>query len=215
MLRSAAVTQIYRGLSFRNSSTKLDNAIIDALQQAQSDLEQGATLPTWIITYDDTSIAGVAGVNNAALPASFLREVEDEPLFLLDEDGNETYELERGEYNQLRSVWRGITSRSTPYAYARRSNEIVVFPTPNVDWTLKWGFYAKQTLLDNDVENAWLKNVPYLMIAMAGLKVAADLQDVAATAKFQALFNRHNGKYLADIVVDEMAGRTFIMGGNN
>jgi hypothetical protein len=58
-------------------------------------------------------------------------------------------------------------------------------------------------------------NFPYLIVASAGLIVAADLQDAPATAKFQSMANTQLAAYNTAIVEDEIAGRTYILGGDN
>lgn len=215
MLPSAVKSLVYQRLSFRRPSATLDAAIFNAMNEVKFTLERGGkSLPNWLIE-EDSVLAGTGGDAVIALPDSFIREVEDEPLYLLDSDGNKIQELERGEYNQLKTstpYWSG----TAPAAYARRNTSIVVFPVPSEDFSLSWTYYKADTDFDSasDVANKWLTNFPYLIVASAGLIVAADLQDAAATAKFQSMANTQLAAYNTAIVEDEIAGRTYIMGGD-
>ena len=214
MTRDEAATLIRSKLSFRASSTNLNLAIVNALQYTQRDLEMGKTLPPFLIT-ESEALTGVANSPTIALPTGFLRLVEDENIWWNGTATAGVRELQRAEYKQLRAVWAGTTETS-PRAYALRKNSIYIFPTPDVAHTYVWSYYKKADILDDGSdENVWLLNAPDLMIAQAGLLVAADLQDDAAVAKFTALQMSAQKAFFYKIVDDELADYPLIMGGNN
>lgn len=211
MILSAATTEVRNGLQYLQQSTAGDALILLAFKRVQDSLERGKTLPRFLLT-EDATFTGSANVATAALPSDFIRFAEDQ----LPYDNSSGTELEIGEYAQLRKVWLNNTSTVTsPMALARRKSSIVVFPTPSAAWTIKYSYYAKAAVLANsNDENLWLLNVPYLMIAGAGLLMASDRGDSANVAKFQGLYAAASRELLASIVDDELAGESVLMGQN-
>ena len=83
MNRTAAIAIIKRGLGFRQTQ---DTAIISALQQVQRDLEDGKSLPSWMLEFN-SPIAVTTNVATATLPTGFLRVHEDYPLYYINSSG--------------------------------------------------------------------------------------------------------------------------------
>ena len=82
-------------------------------------------------------------------------------------------------------------------------------------FTTYWTFYKAATLLDSDIENAWLANAANYLIGLAGMIVAGDLRDQGAMQKFTQMAKMGGQSYMGDIVEDELAGRPLMMGRNN
>jgi len=210
MLRSAAVSKVQQGLSFRRTN---ETEIIDALQTAQRDLEMGKTLP-WFLLSEDQTMSGTASVAYVTPPTGWITLDDDAAVKYYDSSGNYVRRLEKGSFDQLEEVWKG-SSITTPYAYALRKSTIHVFPTPTAAFTLKASFYVADTVLSSNVENAWLANAPDLLIAEAGLLMAADLNDEVAGKKFIALQARAASALHAQNIARQMDGRTYRMGGSH
>lgn len=214
MIRSLAIEQVRKGLSFRASSTNLNARIVECLQRAQRNLEMGKTFPKFLIE-EDATLSGLAGNSTIDFPIGFLRIVEEENIWWNGDSSNDRRELQKASLKQLKTLWTG-TTQVTPVAYALRKDSIQIFPTPDVAHTYTWSYYKAADLLDDDGdENVWLLNAPDLLIAEAGLIVAADLQDDAAATKFAAMQSSAQSALFFKIIDDELQDEYVIMGGNN
>lgn len=213
MIVSAAYTLVRHGLQYRADNAAFNALILEKLLITQRNLERGKTLPRFIIT-EDATFTGLANVATAAIPASFIRWVEDAPPSYTTSTGKYR-ELEVGDLQQLRRLWTG-SSETTPFAIARRKSTIQLFPTPTLAWTVTYSYYAKQTVLALDAdENAWMLEVPDLMIAGAGFLLASDMGDQAGMEKFSGQWKTAYSAYFNQIIDDETADQTVILGGNN
>jgi hypothetical protein len=216
MNRGAAIARVRAGLSFRVSAPTLNNEIAEAMMKAQRDLEMGKTLPKFLLQ-EDQVLSGLANDPNIVLPPGFLKESEEDGFWWAGDGTVSGFprELERGDYRQLRKVWN-TTQENRPFAYAIRKGVVTVFPTPSVVHEYSWSYYKADAVLSADpVENEWLLNVPDLIVAQAGLMVAADLHDNEALQKFQALQKQAQTSMFYKVVDDEFANIQPTMGGNN
>jgi hypothetical protein len=208
MLRSAAISRIQQGLGFR---TDLTTVIISALQEAQRDLEGAQTLP-WFLINESQSLAVTLASQVVALPTGFLRIVEDEqPYFTLA--GDTTF-LEKKPFDEAKIFYSG-TDPGTPAAYTLRSASMTVWPVPDANYTLTWSFYARGTLLDGEITNTWLTSCPELLIGLAGLLVAADLENEMATKKFGAMYQKWDAWLQQEITARDEQGNARALGRNH
>lgn len=209
MLRSQAITRIQRGLSFRSD---LLDVIIDALQEAQRDLEGAITLP-WFLIAEDVSVAVTAGSQSVALPTGFIRFVEDEQLHYIDTKLNSVF-LTKTPFDEATTYFNGTTA-GAPTAYTLRSASISVWPVPDIAYTLKCSYYKRGTLLDSNITNAWLTYCPELLIALAGLLVAVDLENETSTKKFGAMYTKWAAWLVQEIAAREEQGNPRAIGRNH
>lgn len=220
MNRSAAVTEIKRGVGFRPTQ---EPTILSALQEAQRILETGRTLPEWLIVYD-ADITVTADNPNFALPSDFLRLHEDYDLYYTN-TGNARVFLPRKDSREayLAFISDGSedaiadTSNSPyPKVWVRRGKTAGYFyPTPTTSFTAKLTYYKKAQVLTSDIENEWLANAPDLIIGLAGIQVAGILRDKDAMAQFTTRYKMGLGSFIGDVVEDELAGRPLMMGRDN
>ncbi len=214
MNRGDAVARVRAGLSFRTSSTTLNAEIVEALQKSQRLREMGKTLP-WFLKVEDDSLSFTLNDPSIDLPVDFIREIADENLWWDGDDSNDRRELQKIDFAQGRRLYIEPTNL-TPVAYALRKDSLYLFPTPDFSGTLTWSYYGRDAILDDDAdENEWLSHAPDLMVADAGVIVAADLSDDKALAKFQALSAREEKALLGEIIERELESYPIIMGGNN
>lgn len=207
MKRDEAVLRIQRNLGFRKD---LDAVIIDALQDSQEELEREPFLP-WFLREDDfTSLATTADVEKVALPAGFLREVEDDGLYYYDTTEATYTSLGKEDIEFLRRVLPGT---GAPQAYWLSKDSIFIFPTPDAIYTLRLIYYKADTKLATNVENAWLKHAFDLVIGVAGQKVAAPIRDANAFNIFKEMEAKARARMLADSEAREHEHRRYIMGG--
>ena len=195
MIRSAAIARIQQGLGFR---TDLSDVIISALQEAQGEFERAQTLP-WFLISEDQTFTATALSPTVALPTSFLRIVEEESPHFTTTGTTPTF-LVKKPFDEALQYYLGV-SNGRPQAYTLRSASISLWPTPDITYTLAWSYYKAGTALTSDIENVWLLNVPYLLIARAGLIVAADLENETATKKFLAMYDKWNS-WLFNAIAD-------------
>lgn len=206
MLRSAAITRIQRGLGFR---TDLTNEIISALQEAQRDLEGATSLP-WFLTAESQAFAITSGSQTVALPTSFLRVVEDEQPYYRTTAGDSIF-LEKKPFDEAYTYYTSVAAGG-PLAYTLRSASITVWPVPDANYSLFWSYYSRGTLLDTDVTNSWLTYCPELLIGLAGLLIAADLENETATRKFGAMYTKWASWLVQEIAARDEQGNARALG---
>jgi hypothetical protein len=166
MTRGEAVVQIQEGLGFRSD---LNDNIILKLKEAQRLFESGRTLPFFLKNEDQPLIIPI-GDANVVLPSGFIKEVENESLRIIDPINNEKYFLEK--FIDLDMMIRSLTGPSVPDGYPKaymiRNTGITFLPKRNIETTATWSYYMQDVVLDNDVENGWLRYAPDAMIGKAG-----------------------------------------------
>lgn len=214
MTRDEAITRMRRYLGF---NTRLDSAVIvDALKDAQVELESRPELPWFLIT-EVASISTTAGEQRVAVPSDFIREYEREALYLYNKDDDKEYAiLEKRDADDLRKEYsEEEDDRDEPKFYALDGKYFRLFPIPDDIYTLKLIYYAEDTKLDNNVENEWLKHAPYLMIGLAGMFIARMTRDQNARETFQEMAQLSSGQLDREMEAREAANRRYIMGGKD
>lgn len=214
MLRSAAVSLIQQQLGFRSD---LSSEIITNLQHAQVMLEAGPTKP-WFLISEDSYIDTVADEPRLALPTDFLEEVDSAVLRYVPDDLTDgEVDLRKDDYDILRKNYRdtttGTTEAGTPEAYALQGSYFWLFPTPDDEYRIRMIYYKRDTTLSTDVENGWLKWVPYLLIGKAGGMIAAALRDPAAVGTFRAWEQEGRLLLSSQNTARDMGNQTMQMGG--
>jgi hypothetical protein len=226
MTGAEAIAQIQQGLGWRSDKAV---EILAALNFAQDEREQpGKTLP-WYLLSEDQPLAVSSGVQAVSLPTGFIKEVEER-------DGNLRYQpnatsrtlfLTKTSYENAEKFffgdWRVEDLSATasvatvvigaPRAYVLRSNTIRVYPKPDADYTLTWSYWSHDTdITSGSSTNQWLTYNPWVIVGEAGLKMAADLQNQAATQKFATILQRAEMNLMASVVERELSGRRLAMG---
>lgn len=210
MLRSEAITRIKQGLGFR---TDLDTVIISALQEAQRNLEGAATFP-WFLINENASLAVTSGNQTVTLPTNpgFLGFVEDETPYYTNL--GEVIFLTKKPFDEAKTFY-GAAAAGKPEAFTLRSVNLTVWPVPNANYTLTWSFYERGALLSSDITNDWLTFCPELLIGCAGLLVAVDLNNEAATKKFGAMYQMWSAWLVTEMARREEQGGARALGRNN
>lgn len=194
MDRDTAVARIQDGLGFR---TDLAAKIILRLQESQRNLEQGKTLP-WFLIIEDATLSLADRANTVTIETGFIREVDWQPMRFIDTSSGSakpkkvpkrTFENAIDAYGDLQD--------GPPKVYVLRKSDYYFFPTADQAYTLYHSYYKKGDVLTTNIENVWLLNCPELLIGDAGARMAADLRDDFAVdlfgrmrdAAWQAVFN--------------------------
>lgn len=212
MTRDEVVTEIKRGLGYRSDKT---DEIISKLRLAQIELEKGKTLP-WFLILEDEEMTLIAGDGTFILPSNFIREVEDQgfpgQLFLTrDVDVVHPKKLP---YDQAYSIYAGA-EEGTPLVYSLRGSSLVFFPPPSEDITMFWSYYAKQDDLLTAATNGWTENAPDVLIGLAGMMIAGDLEHTSAQQKFAATYALASQSLFREIVARDEANMTYSLGGGH
>lgn len=210
MLRAVAIARIQRGLGFR---TDLDTEITAALQEAQRLLEQGTSLPYFLLN-EDAAISLTAGTSTFSLPARFLREADNSQPHFYPTTGGIT-KLVKKDLDEARAIFVDADA-GAPAVYALRRETIEFFPTPDVDYELEWDYYAGALPLTSNIENAWLEEeygAPEVLIAAAGISIATDLENAPAVALFTKMLSQAWGGMFADGILRAQANRPLRVGG--
>lgn len=220
MDRSEAISIIKAATGFRAGS---DTTIIRALKTAQRDLEQGKTLPNFLLQFD-TTIAVTANNPVITLPTGFLRLHDDYDMYYLNSSLARVF-LPRRNFTEAYQAYVASgedddTPSASDSAYPqvvvyRNATQAVLIPTPTVSFTAYLTYYKAGVVLDSDVENEWLANSANYLIGMAGLHVAGPLRDKDAMSYFSMMLKAGASSHLGEIIDDEIAGRGLIMGRNN
>jgi hypothetical protein len=208
MLRDVAVTRIGDGLGFRRD---LDATIVQRLQEAQRNLEQGKSLPWFLIREDHTINLG-AGNPSVALPADFLREVDYETMRWTESLGPRVNFVKRRIFDDALMSY-AMAGATGPQVYALRETSLYFLPIPDKNYTLTWSYYHKGVTLEQNVENEWLAHAPELLIGFAGARIARDLRDEQAAELFTAMYNEARTAFVAEMAIRETAREGSAMGG--
>lgn len=217
MTRTEAIARIHRGLGFR---TGLDSVIIDALREAQRDLENGKTLPPFLLQ-ESAVLNLLVGTNTVALPTRFIR-VEVDPHFTPLNEESPTFLVAKSSYEDALAAYASEPSGGPAiYVVRRRLGVLDFIVTADRNYTLTWSYYRGAESLAADVENDWLANfngrenpgADWLM-GRAGYIVAKDLRDKDAMATFDDMATRGRAALLGEIIAQEDDSGPYVMGAN-
>lgn len=143
------------------------------MKLAQIKLEQAPELP-WFLEVEEATAITEPDEERLPLPTDFIREVEDFNLNLVETDGTLT-DIKRRTYDEAEVEISRNADPGPPQIYAMRANYIILRPTPDGEYEVRFPtYYGKQEppVDSESSENEWFKVVPDLMIAMAGAQVA-------------------------------------------
>lgn len=213
MTRDEAVSRIQVKLGFRTDKAA---DIVNYLQDEQIKLEKRPVLPHWLVS-EVSDITTTINEERVHVPADFLREYEDpdggDQLWYFNPSAADTDKwtvVVKSDMETLREAYPGS---GPPKLYALTEDYFRIGPTPDDTYTLKMIYYKKDALLTTNIENAWLANMPDLLIGRAGMQMAEAFRDTQAWSYFN---NMATG---ADDIVDRdeearaHANRRYIMGG--
>ena len=211
MTRDQGVALIKQHLAFRQT---LDTEIVTNLQFAQTNLEAAPTKP-WFLVSEDTYATLTADEERLAIPDNFLEEVEDAVVKYRPDDWPDEPEVDltKDQYDVLRRNF-AEEEAGPPQAYALLGNYFRIFPLPDDTYTIRLIYYKRDTTLDTNVENGWLKHVPLLLLGSAGLLIAGGpIRDKTAYDLFTNWVATGTKLLLSQNVAREMANMTMQVGG--
>lgn len=176
MLRDDATTLLLQRLGNRGAS-EYQTIIESELRAVQTLLEDDATLLPWFLTVTNWVTASVTSNEVLALPDDFLQEVEEAPLQVYDPTVLKWKILEKDDYDALVTAYDDEPA-GIPQKYALVGVEYRLFPTPDAIYPLRQIYFGRDTALNSNIENDWLKYASDLLLNRTGYQVASvHLQD--------------------------------------
>lgn len=214
MLRDSAVSLIAARCGNR---TDLDVRIVAELQYAQEVLEQREFLP-WFLLTESSSPAFTVEVPSTALTGytGFIREAENDEMgeaFVIDPDTAVWTKLKKAPLSELLYANNSVDAETgLPTRYALTKTDLYISPKPDKAYTVRFRYYATDTVLSSNIENQWLKYAPDLLIGMAGAAVALYTGNVDAAGYFQAQEAKAFDRMVKQTTARREAGLTHNMG---
>lgn len=214
MTRDEAVSIIQQQLGFRSD---LSSEIVTNLKLAQTQLEAGPTKPWWLVA-EDSYITTAISEQRLGVPSDFLQELDQAVLRYVPTtltDGEVI--LKKEDYDVLYKDYidddTGTLETGEPEAYALLGEYFRLFPVPDAEYRIRMIYYKQDTVLSSNVENGWLKRIPFLLIGKAGGMLASALRDAGALGTFQRWENEGRLLLLSQSTDREFANRELQMGG--
>lgn len=209
MLRDDAVALIKQGLGFRKD---LDEEIITQMKVEQAQLERSATLPYFLIS-EFANINTVIGEERIPLPTDFLQEYEEGTLWHFDSEavlGEQYRPLGKALLDEVKTTLTG-----PPETYVVTDELFRLFPLPDKIYNLKMIYYFQDVVLDDNVENQWLKFASDLILGLTGLYMAEEIENDKAMAKFEKRAARASDRLFRENEARKHTNVRYIMGGAN
>lgn len=207
MDRDTVVARVHKRLGNRSG---LDTDIRNEIQLTQETLEHGIELP-WFLKTNDATLVTVASVATVALPTDYLRDIDENPLWIQDTTG--LWNIVTKERLDVLKAKVYETDPSLPRNYALFGESVHLFPTPDAVYPLDFYYYGADTVVTSNIENQWLKYAPNLIISSVGLEIAAYSRDAEALAYFTPKVVNAVDLLLRENVSRDEAGMKPTMGG--
>lgn len=216
MLRDTAVARVKQMLGFKQN---LDAEIVQAMIEIQEDLERSSELPDFL-RKPYTALATAASIQTVTVPPDFIREWEQDPMVITNSSGVD-FPITKDEPKFLRLRYpifdqeTGLPNPGVPAGYYLLDRTFYFYPTPDVVYTINGAYYAKDTDLSANVENKWMKELPFLLVARSGLFLAGGLRDKNALASFGAMNDIFTAKLHLMTTANDQAGAKPVIGGED
>lgn len=212
MTRDEAVAEIQRVLGYRGDKAAEATTLLQYMQQ---EMENSPDLP-WFLREETTSLVSIASNERMAFPTGFLKEWQEDGLYVqsISTSGYVIWTpLEKDMPSYLRQTLQD-QAPSVPKGYNRDFNGYILFPTPDAIYTFRQIYYKADALLAaGNTENKWLKYLPYLLIGLAGARIAGATRDKEASATFGSMIQNGMSKINTMNTELDEAGKRQVVGG--
>lgn len=178
--------QLVKVLAWRLGNRKdMEERIIAEMDLAQEVILEQHTWKPWFLAKDLVGVSLQAGESSFALPVDYLDEIEDAVLWLVEPETGGYIECQKEGVEDLR---RFIPTFGRPYAYAIDKGFVKLSQAVPAALNVSWQYMAKDVLMSADnVETAWLKHAPDLVLAVVGAEIAnKHLQNPTLAGAFQS-----------------------------
>lgn len=218
-----AVAEVQQILGWRSDK---ETETLLALQFAQREREKpGITFPWWLLR-SDQPLTVTAANQEVDIPSDFIQEAELE-------DGDMYYRrtitsaytfVKKMDFRTAEERYFGRPSTTSltvdqnyalvtgaPKNFVLRRN-ILIYPIPNVGYTLLWNYWGQDAQIDLSLANAWLTNAPWVLIGDAAKKLGSDLGNANAVATASGILARAEANMFRSVIHRDEAGRSRSMG---
>ncbi|HMX92345.1 MAG TPA: hypothetical protein PKV55_07360 [Nitrospira sp.] len=167
MTRDEIVTLLQYRCGDRND---LGPKILAEMKMVQTQiLEEHPWLPWFCETSLTIPTALVSGTETLVLPTDFLREIEDERIWLVNSLGSKR-ELDKYASGQIRTRF---ALNGSPAAYALLASDILFRPIPEENYTIEWRYYGAQADMSATAGTTpWTQYASAVVIAEVGAVIA-------------------------------------------
>lgn len=207
MDRDTIVARVHKRLGNR---TGLDTDIQNEIKLTQETLERGLELP-WFLKTNDATLVTVADTATVALPSDYLRDTDENPLWI--EDSNGDWNIVLKERFDVLKATNYENNPALPKNYALIRDDIHLFPTPDAVYSLDLYYFGADTTVTSNIENQWLKYAPALIINSVGLEIAEYSRDSGAIAYFTPKVVNAMDMLMRENISRDEAGAKPTMGG--
>jgi hypothetical protein len=221
MTRDEAVTLLQSRLSRSNDTTIASSIVLEMRFVQEQILEKSATLP-WFLISDSINLSTTSGSELMAVPTNvgsvtgrdFLRELEQDSMYIQDPIDLTWIQLEKDDLNALHNYYGDLTGQ--PKKYALINGYYHLFPIPDAVYAIKTRVYLREPRLTTNIENKWLSEAADLLIAETGIFMAENyLRDAGIVASFRDAVMQARQRLQIVHEAREHAARMYSMGGED
>ena len=212
MLRGAAVSLLEGRLGNRTNITA--TIILEMIQAQETVCEMNGLFTPWFLETKTRATLGstTVDVEELALPADWLGEIEEQSIWIYDASNTDTpyTELRKGSYDV---ALQRFPTAAIPQRYTLNNDQLLFSPTPDAVYDIRARYFAKAPSLSTNIENNWLKYASDWLIAETGLIIARDhiQNDVMAQRFIQAAQRGRDRVFVAN-EARQHVGRVYGMG---
>lgn len=214
MTRDEAVARVQEILGFR---TDLEDNIVRRMQMVQDLLEQGKTLP-WFLVVENHPLTVTAG-SDPVIPADFIREVEWEHAIHWRESATtRPVWLRKMGYDEALYKYAETDDGDAPVAYAIRTSTFRIFPRTSVNTTLYFDYYAHDDPISDlagTAENDWLDKAPHVIVGNAGASIASTVRNPSAKEEFVEMARLAWDAVAKENILRQASNRQYVLGRNS
>jgi len=195
----------------------LDTIRLELQLAQENDLELNGRFRPWFLLSEFAYVTVIVDEQRLPLPTDFLQEYDDGTLWIWNEASGDWDRMEKKSFEVLEDLYG--TDKGVPAYYSLDNQYFNLWPIPSDEYRLRMRYYQRDDSfleLPDVQENRWLKNIPNLLMAQAGVRLAGQhLQDTELASKFQAEIGPQWDNLFTTHEAQKHINREYVMGGEN
>jgi hypothetical protein len=201
----------------RHQDSSLDAKIVVELAAAQESLEEGVTLPWFLLWQDQQEVTGIHESFSLTAYTGFIRIADDEfglrVVDLTRTDEQYVKLVRQDTYDKLVRLSPGVADEVTlPEAYYVHGSVAHIRKKQIVPRTYRLSYYKKDpTIPAAGATTLWSHYVGTLLLATAGIEVARHLRDKENVNYFESLKARKYGEMVKRNQASQDADQNYVM----
>jgi len=210
MTRDQVIAVLLARAGQRQNDLVLKASMETEILSVQTDLESNAFLP-WFLQTQKDDLALTVAQDTIAFPTGYLRELDEETrkgaLYRYDATLTDPW-VALTKYYNFDDMKERLPGAGPTLGYVTIGRSYIVAPVTDVSYTYRTRYFAKDTALETNIENNWLKYAEGLIRASLGEVMARYyLHNPALADQFKAdILLRRNELILADTAQREAGG---------